>query len=192
MKPQAFSVSVNYRRSEEGNRQSQLHSLMTNLLKGLTGSWPVSFLLREVFDSCDSYHAAVGALQASDLMAPTYITVAGVLPGQGITITRARNMDLDTLPLWTLGDHGPVVQANMDHFLDPKNAKNNWQDICDSRKRRRAARKAIDTVGAAITPGFLWALLSKPPCLAPDTVYTVAMQAATGYYVTRPANKVYD
>lgn len=36
-----------------------------------------------------------------------------------------------------------------------------------------------------MTTEDLWALLSIYPCLAVDTVYTVAMQPSTGYYVTR-------
>ena len=50
------------------------------MIKGLTRSWPVSFLVRHVLESSTEYAGAVEALQASPLMAPTYIIVAGVHP----------------------------------------------------------------------------------------------------------------
>ena len=53
------------------------------------------------------------------------------------------------------------------------------------RLRRMAARAAIKEAGAGITPTDLWLLLSTPPCLAHDTVYTVSMCAATGHICTR-------
>jgi hypothetical protein len=44
---------------------------------------------------------------------------------------------------------------------------------------------ALAEVGPRVTELDLWLLVSLPPCLAHDTVYTVAMQPASGKYVTR-------
>lgn len=186
MKPNAFSVSVNYRRTAEGDRNTMARNIFTNLSRGALGAWPVAFLIREVMESPEAYEfsSAVAALQASSLMAPTYITVAGVTEGQGVTITRDRHWNR-ALPIWDLHKQGPVVQANMDHFADGPESRNDWQDICASRRRRQAARKFLNTHGAALTPTQLWRFMSKPPCLASDTIYTVAMQPATDLYVTR-------
>lgn len=65
--------------------------VIKNLIKGLKNSWPISFLVREVLDRCDTYAQAVSSLKVSELMAPTYITVAGVNLGEGIVITRGRS-----------------------------------------------------------------------------------------------------
>jgi len=52
--------------------------------------------------------------------------------------------------------------------------------------RRLIARNLINSKPPGkTTTEDLWALLSIEPCLAHDTVYTVAMQPSTGYYVTR-------
>jgi hypothetical protein len=190
MRPEAFSVSINYRRSREGHERGLLRGVMSNMVEGLTRSWPVSFLVREALDRCATYSAAVGALRESDLMAPTYITVAGVSSGEGIVITRNRNGCEADQQLVTSGF---IVQANMDHFLDDAedvaDEDKNWQDICESRLRRRVARVVCASIldrGATESPALqLWSLVSVRPCLAHDTVYTVAMQASSGLYTTR-------
>ena len=46
--------------------------------------------MREVLEQDADYAAAVASLKVNDLMAPTYITVAGIHPGQGIVIARSR------------------------------------------------------------------------------------------------------
>ena len=186
--------------------------IITNMIKGLGGdAWPVSFMVREVLAQRTDYVSAVNAFKSSSLMAPTYITVAGALEGEGTVITRSR-AGTEAWPSWNLQEHGPVVQANMDFFRDDDrldlkwcpNSENksqlvkdenktvhvgechDWQDICDSRARRQVAQTIISRIGQdSITKLDLWELVSTPPCLAEDTVYTVAMQPATGYYVTR-------
>lgn len=221
VKAGGFSVSVNYRRTPEGN-ESMLKQVAKNMMLGLAGSWPVSFIVREVLEQDADFDTAVASLKVSDLMAPTYITVAGIRPGQGIVITRSRTdtavpairpdgggrvaeggdadvasasagggrpvSDKET-PLWGLATNGPIVQANMDYWRDDAMAAgledHGWQDICSSRVRRVAARAAIREAGPGVTPTDLWLLLSTPPCLAHDTVYTVAMCAATGHVCTR-------
>jgi hypothetical protein len=79
----------------------------------------------------------------------------------------------------------------MDHFLhdsiknDADAEASSWQDICESRDRRDFARAAIASKAGQLTSEDLWGLMSVRPCLAHDTVYTVAMQPSTDYYVTR-------
>ena len=202
--------------------------VMKNMWKGLVqSSWPVSFLVREVLAQDPSYAAACASLQHSELMATTYLIVAGTREGEGRVITRGRS-GKEAWPeyMCTAQRHGQyVVQANMDWFrcddaarlfaegaerdlragkLVPgtfvaskggksgqgeesstagsaskaKSAKeameaqgaHMWQDICDSRLRRSAARAALASLGESVTPSDLWLLLSTPPCLAHDTV----------------------
>jgi hypothetical protein len=116
MRFNSFSVSVNYRRSQEGHRD-MLGGLLTNMLEGLKGnSWPISFLVREVLDQHTYFEQAAGALQSSTLMASTYIIIGGMVEDEGFVITRGRSGN-ERWPQVTLA-HGPCVQANMDFFRD--------------------------------------------------------------------------
>eukprot|EP00927_Polykrikos_kofoidii_P053005 TRINITY_DN470_c0_g2_i1.p1 TRINITY_DN470_c0_g2~~TRINITY_DN470_c0_g2_i1.p1 ORF type:complete len:509 (-),score=81.83 TRINITY_DN470_c0_g2_i1:80-1606(-) len=190
------SISVNYRRSPLG-AENPVKGIVENMMRGLMRAWPVSFLVREALDSCTSFDEAVGALSCSDLMAPTYIIMAGPTEGDGVVITRNRTYvatgnDEQSPPQWSLRRDGPIVQANMDHWRDPGVVDSDgndeayaWQDICDSISRRAVVREALARTGSVVTPLDLWLLLSLPPCLASDTVYTVAMCPATGALCTR-------
>eukprot|EP00658_Telonema_sp_P-2_P060951 TRINITY_DN49721_c0_g1_i1.p1 TRINITY_DN49721_c0_g1~~TRINITY_DN49721_c0_g1_i1.p1 ORF type:complete len:349 (+),score=61.33 TRINITY_DN49721_c0_g1_i1:123-1169(+) len=205
MRPGGFSVSINYRRSWEAGNHSMIRAVLTNLRKGLfNGAWPVSFLVREVLDRQESYEAAVGAFESSGLMAPTYITVGGMEPGEGCVITRTRSGH-GQMPVWKLSRDGAVVQANMDWFRDdpgwqvvqdepptqPAEGEesiledHSWQDISWSSTRRIVAQTAITSAGERLTKRDLWLLLSTPPCQAEDLVYTTSMCASTGEFVTR-------
>ena len=110
----------------------------------------------------------------------------GVQPGQGVAIARDRKSGRCTNVL--LSDAGTaIVQANMDIWRSDLNDEDDdWQDICNSRYRRTFALAALsgDDCGTA-TMTDLWCLVSIPPCLAHDTVYTVSMVPATGELVTR-------
>mmetsp|Transcript_138201 Transcript_138201/g.440886 ORF Transcript_138201/g.440886 Transcript_138201/m.440886 type:complete len:304 (+) Transcript_138201:64-975(+) len=118
------SISVNYRRTPRG-AQTPVRAVLENMLRGLALAWPVSFLIREALDTCTSYPELVDALLRSDLMAPTYIAIAGAEEGQGIVITRNRTFsetgDIERAPpqlhlqeegascrpTWTIGEvHG--------------------------------------------------------------------------------------
>ena len=187
MKPQVASVSVNYRRTLAGSR-NMIAGVFRNMLKGLGKSWPVSFLVRETLIDKRSFREVVDQLQSKPLMAPTYITVAGAHPGEGIVITRDRE---STVHPWSLDTDGFIVQTNMDHFnINPaegNDRKYDWQNICHSRQRVQAARLAIThmTETNKLRVDSFWDLLSISPCLADDTIFTVAMCPMTGMYVTR-------
>ena len=185
----AFSVSINYRRTEQVGRDGQaLRATARNFLRGLFGRhWPVSFLVREVLQQDETFALALASLTASDLMAPTYITVAGVAPGEGAIITREREGGTHrNLVLELHSSSEPfIVQANMDVERDEAfSAVDAWQDICESRHRRQLARTALGAV-ERMTETDLWLLTSVPPILADDTVYTVLMVPATGSLKTR-------
>ena len=91
LRPGAFSVSVNYRCTAKEEMVKEI--LLQNLLmRGLLRRhWPVSFLLRQVLESCSSFSKAVAALEHTQLMAPVYFTVCGAAPGQGLVLARDRS-----------------------------------------------------------------------------------------------------
>jgi hypothetical protein len=116
-------------------------------------------------------------------MAPTYITVAGTRAGEGIIITRERTESVNPLNMAATAGK-PLVQTNMDHFhVESLSEEFDWQDICNSRFRFGVAKAALEKPN--ITEEEVWNILSTPPCLAHDTIYTVSMNPSTGYYVTR-------
>lgn len=137
------SVSVNYRRTEAGDRD-MVRGVIRNMVEGLKSSWPVSFLVREALTQRNTYEDLVGALKTSELMAPTYIIVAGTLPSEGCVITRERR---DSVSIWDMSMHGSVVQTNMDHFNIERGGDCDWQDICYSRYRHNVVRAALASLG---------------------------------------------
>lgn len=138
----------------------------------------MSFLVREVLETEDNYPDAVKALQQSELMAPVYLTIAGVSPGEGCVLTRDRKAVVDGSGgnddgginsggiTEQLGNGTTVVvQTNMDIPLcDKDNTDDDWQDICASRVRRRFAKAALHGLGeggGSITMDGEWLSLSS-------------------------------
>mmetsp|Transcript_34153 Transcript_34153/g.78904 ORF Transcript_34153/g.78904 Transcript_34153/m.78904 type:complete len:574 (+) Transcript_34153:132-1853(+) len=127
-----YSVSVNYRRTEAGSND-MARGIATNFaLRGLVGRhWPVSFLVRTVLEEDGDFNTALSSLVLSELMAPTYLVIAGAAPGEGAVVTRDReggweNNDVRLLPAMTPPGGGDgseerppwLIQANMDCFRD--------------------------------------------------------------------------
>eukprot|EP00929_Paragymnodinium_shiwhaense_P034028 TRINITY_DN18562_c0_g1_i2.p1 TRINITY_DN18562_c0_g1~~TRINITY_DN18562_c0_g1_i2.p1 ORF type:complete len:473 (+),score=65.17 TRINITY_DN18562_c0_g1_i2:135-1553(+) len=191
VKPGVFSASVNYRRTRLG-ADNMIKGVINNMLQGLGSSWPVSFLVREVLESVTSFSEAVGALQQSDLMAPTYITVAGAKACEGVVITRSRSGHVK-LPLWDMACKGSIVQTNHDWFLQhPEIAATvssseigTEHNICHSHEREAFGRLALQSMGKEACPRDLWLLCSTEPVRAEDTVYTVSLHPASGTLITR-------
>jgi hypothetical protein len=184
VKPGVFSVSVNYRRTEAGSEEP-VKAFAKNLQRGIARHWPISFLVRAALERCGTYQAACATLEQSELIAPTYLTICGVSPGEGCILSRDREGSADGSCVEArLSDGSPLVQANMDCWRAIRSEpQDDWQDICDSRRRRAFALRALGTGPASMED--LWLLMSLPPTLAHDTVYTVAMQPHTGELATR-------
>ena len=85
MKTGVGSVSVNYRRTLEGDR-NMIRAVIQNMIGGLGSAWPVSFLVREALERSDSYGELTASLKQSKLMAPTYLIVAGVSAGEFVGV----------------------------------------------------------------------------------------------------------
>lgn len=184
LKPGAFSVSVNYRRTEVGSAEP-LKAFATNLQRAMARHWPISFLVRAAMEQCGTYQAACTTLEQSELIAPTYLTICGVSPGEGCILSRDRAGTTDGSCVEArLSDGGPLVQTNIDCWrANRSEPEDDWQDICESRRRRAFALKCLGTDPASMED--LWSLMSLRPTLAHDTVYTVAMQPSIGELVTR-------
>ena len=191
LRPGGYSVSVNYRRTELGDN-SIISGILTNMKRGVAGHWPVSFLVRDVLETRNSFDSAVGSLSASELMAPVYLTICGTCPNEGLVLTRDRQgtVTMDGMERCISerlnGNESSVVQANMDiDKSDSKERKNDWQDICYSRLRRDCVKRTLNSMKKPVTMNNLWSIVSIDPGLACDTVYTTAMIPKTGELVTR-------
>jgi acid ceramidase len=133
MKPEKFSVSINFREVGE--------SKLKNIWKSLIGGWPVGYLVRMNLERADSYEyvyyllifsSAIKSFKTSQLIAPCYIIVCGVKKDEGCLITRNRdksehfisldslkskeNPDLEYLP----EKDGFIICTNDDWWKIPK------------------------------------------------------------------------
>jgi beta subunit of N-acylethanolamine-hydrolyzing acid amidase len=189
VKPNCFSSSINFRISDG--------TILQNVKRGLGRSWPVSFLMREVLESAQSYEQAVAFLANSHVMAPCYIVVAGTKAGEGAVLTRERSSDIVERRI-TLADRlggnndddkssrrrAFIVQTNQDHWdFDERN------DIMWSMERRELAAATLSSLGADACVNDLWRLMRQPPILNELTIYTTLMiPARDGYLQTQLNN----
>ena len=173
MKPEAYSVSVNFRVKGD--------SYWTNLKQTITYCWPIGFLLRAVFESENDYDNATACLRNSNLIAPVYFTCCGVNWNQGCIITRDRSAEVQP---WELSKNKHCVQTNIDHWSsDPE-----W-DILYSIRRRKVSRRLLDEMMTTLNyediKDPLFTILSTQPMLNDLTVSATWMKPATGELETR-------
>lgn len=169
-KPSQFSASINFRATTKG-------SFWTNVRESLTGSWPIGFLLRACFEDCSSFDEAKSALSHSCLIAPTYVTLCGVQPGEAALLTRAALTLEQPLDLKQSG--GVIVQTNIDHW-----SSSAYEDIMDSIERRRVAKSLLNG-GVPMDGDALWSLMSFSPILNDITIYGTLMRPSDDTYETR-------
>eukprot|EP01130_Rhizamoeba_saxonica_P017581 TRINITY_DN8559_c0_g1_i2.p1 TRINITY_DN8559_c0_g1~~TRINITY_DN8559_c0_g1_i2.p1 ORF type:complete len:256 (-),score=46.16 TRINITY_DN8559_c0_g1_i2:54-821(-) len=142
------------------------------------GSWPIGFLLREVFDTTNNYANAVSCLAQTSLIAPCYFTCCGINPGEGDLITRNPNGEENR---WNLEEHGIIVQPNMDHWSDDPD-----QDIMDSETRRTLCRALLDGLNPEnLSEETLWEIMSTDPICNEITVYGTYMLPSASIIKTR-------
>jgi len=169
MRPGSYSVSINFRVTDEG-------TFWGNLKNALTACWPIGFLLREIFETEPSFDTAVRFLSNSELIAPCYVTICGVTEGQGALLTRDRKREQNR---WDLSELGTIVQTNIDHWRD-----DDQQDIMDSVERRELARELIEKL-KVVNKDSLWEMMSTKPIYNTITVYGAYMSPRDGYLETR-------
>lgn len=184
LRPGVFSVSVNYRRSSKMH-ENPIRAFAINFLRGLSSKWPVSYVVRYALAKCLSWESAVNVLKSSELIAPVYFTLCGCEHNQGAIVTRGRKRHKIS---W-LTQNQFLVQTNMDNWRADRRSEfsylYDWQDIAYSRARRKFALQALESLSSKPTMTNLWQLVSVPPCLAYDTVYTTSMDPSNGKITTR-------
>ena len=89
MRPGAFSISINFRKSTDGG------TVRDNFTNGdANQAMAVGFAVRHLLQSpkeYPDYDTARAFMETTPLMAPTYVILAGVKEGQGVSIARERS-----------------------------------------------------------------------------------------------------
>lgn len=164
MKPHSFTISLNER--DQGSVEKNMEALLEALV--LRKGTLTSFILRDTISSRGNFREAVDKLSSTPLVAPVYIIVGGVAPGEGAVITR----DQKHADIWHLdADSGRwwLLETNYDHWLPPPAHDD----------RRDPGNKAMEKVGQAnINERTMFEVLSVKPVLNDGTAYTCMMSAA--------------
>jgi hypothetical protein len=147
---------------------------------------PADQLLRQVFESCETYAAAKGVLETTPVARPVIYTLIGCAPGERCVIERTENSfktrhdDTSAANDWVPGR--PMWDARMSatYFLKLSSE--------EAAARCRARRDALaGWHGQFSHCGFVWV---EPPVLNPYTRLAVTMSpargvlCATGYEMT--------
>jgi hypothetical protein len=106
IKPNVCTIALNYRRIGD--------SVLTNLNKSVTGSWPVGFLIRHLMETENSYDKIKDYLSHSALISPCYLTIGGVRTGEGVVLCRTRD-SVDKIQTLGKTNHNFLVQTNIDY-----------------------------------------------------------------------------
>ncbi|CAF3459527.1 unnamed protein product [Rotaria socialis] len=143
-----------------------------------SSGWPIGFLVREILESIDTYDLAVEQLAQTPIIAPCYFTICGTSQCKtfGTLITRRQTSEENRC---TLIEHGPIVQANIDHWSSNKD-----EDILSSIQRRAVSKRFLDNM-KPMNEYKLWKLLSEYPRCNEITIYGTFMCPEYGIYHTR-------
>ncbi|XP_065188773.1 N-acylethanolamine-hydrolyzing acid amidase-like [Sycon ciliatum] len=163
MRPGGFTVTVDER--DQG-------AVWENIAMALFDrkSDPLGFFVRETLDTDGiDFVQAVETLSTTPLIAPVYLIVGGVTPGQGAVITRDQLGAIDTYYLDADKGRWYVLETNYDHWKPPPKTDD----------RRDPAEKILNAAGRSqVGYALLQKVLNTPPILNSHTTYTVLMSAA--------------
>jgi len=161
MRPGGWSVSINER--DQGT------SPVLSLLAALEGGQSVAMFLRDLLQSVADFDSALLAVTTQPLIAPAYITLAGVKAGEGAIVTRNRTVADDVWKLDASADRWWILETNDDHWRPPLD------------KRRDVANAAMEALGqAGVSDAGLLSVLDTPPVFNSGTIYTTQMVPALG------------
>ncbi|XP_072178589.1 N-acylethanolamine-hydrolyzing acid amidase-like [Diadema setosum] len=164
MKPNKFTISLNER--DKGSIAANMVELLKALL--LKKVKFTSLIARDTLLNAESYEEAFRRLVYEEEVAPVYIILGGVNPGEGAVITRERTAPLDVWEIDVADGRWFLLETNYDHWVPPP----------ASDDRRDPGNKAMRAVGQKnINNKTLWGVLTTPLVLNNSTVYTASMCA---------------
>ena len=141
--------------------------------------FPSGWLVRECFLYDKDFDSCIYRLSTVQIQAPIYYIVAGTDGSMnGAVVTRNQTMvngPNNSHDVWYLNNSNYgwyIVETNYDH----------WKPADDT--RRKHAVQMLDSIGQENIDFYqLFQVLSTPPVLAPDTVYTSLIQPSnTSFY----------
>ncbi|CAB3402631.1 unnamed protein product [Caenorhabditis bovis] len=159
-RPNEYSVSLNARYSGP---------FIDNIVMEIYTKFkrPVSYFIREVLETKDSFEEAVDALSKTHLFSPSYIIVAGTKPNEGVIISRNRWNAADIYRLEFEKKRWFLVETNFDH----------WKG--DRDERRLTAIAQLKRIGASnISASRMFDVLSTHPVNNNLTVFSTVISAA--------------
>jgi len=137
------------------------------------GSW-MGFLARETMEFSETFDEARDKLAYTQMIAPAYFILGGTRPGEGVVITR--NREVNGTDIWPMTDKMAggwyVLETNYDHWKAPF--------ILDNRRgpaNTCMQNMTIDNVGIPA----LFDVLSSKPVLNKLTTYSALMQVDSGH-----------
>uniref|UniRef100_A0A914X2G8 N-acylethanolamine-hydrolyzing acid amidase n=1 Tax=Plectus sambesii TaxID=2011161 RepID=A0A914X2G8_9BILA len=158
-RPGAFSLSLNARYSG---------AYIDNILMELFTLFrlPISFAVRKTLEGIESYDAAVAYLSSMHMIAPCYLAVGGVKPGEGAIITRNRWASADVWQIKSEKGRWFLLETNYDH----------WKPTSD--KRRKVGKDAMRALGSSkLNAKTLFGVMSVWPVMNNETIFTTVMSA---------------
>lgn len=167
------SVSLNYRRTNDGTIMSNLHAM-------IGGSWPAGFLIRHSLEVSKSFKEFNNYLSNSDLISPCYIIINGSRPGTGRILVRDRDRVKQRIRIGDGSNH--IVQTNIDYDkLDDRTTPN----ILMSRERLITANYTVVEHMQDISDlKSLMKIFDKYPIINDETIYVTLMDCSTGIMLT--------
>jgi hypothetical protein len=154
--PNKYSISVNFRITGERG----LLKFLGNVKSTLQLKWPVGHMVRHILENEYDYDTMVKFIKETQLISPTYLTIAGETNKPRIIIREPSEVVSDKSSDFT-------VQANMDSIdSDPR------YDILDSKGRIAFANKVItDNNNNFTSSDVLFESFNKDPVINVETIY---------------------
>jgi hypothetical protein len=174
MSPGRFGLSLNLRHSGDilGNVRELLNNPNANV---------VSFLLRHVLETAESYPDALKRLVSEPLISESYIILSGVSSGEGAVVTRNRTTAAD---VWTLSAEDTPQTKKQTWFLLQTN-HDHWLPSPPGDHRSEVGDKAMRAIGRdKISVEAIYQVLSTKPLLNAQTTYTTSMASYNSTYTT--------
>eukprot|EP01060_Flectonema_neradi_P032410 TRINITY_DN5143_c1_g1_i1.p1 TRINITY_DN5143_c1_g1~~TRINITY_DN5143_c1_g1_i1.p1 ORF type:complete len:382 (+),score=78.49 TRINITY_DN5143_c1_g1_i1:60-1148(+) len=176
MKTGTFSVEANTRFT------GGAIDFETNIQVAKQGGLTVGYFIRKNIATLASYKEAISVWSNQLLIAPAYYTMAGINDWQGAVITRDRDGLADNSTagrgLWVIA---PPTAEDPDSWYRLETNFDHWTPVQDGR-RLKGNELMKKITHQHVNLSALYSVLSTPPVLATDTIYTAQMVPATGYY----------
>jgi predicted choloylglycine hydrolase len=168
MLPKKYAVTINYAPTIE---------------KPIFSGYEPLMLLREVFESCDSYEEAVAELKNTRLSTNVFYVVSGSKKGQACVIERTKR----TSTVRKIKDN---VLAQANHFNSTKNKKHNAYLKCwsgkewetDSLERQSGLEKEIEMLKGQASLSRLGECLDSEDVISSDTYQQMIFLTTKGEY----------